>query len=186
MLVYQEKIAINNCVFIPTPKGYYKKDGSIVFRQGYLKSQFDIIMNIVEKSNERILLAPLWYNPVTNAEHNVHNVFLSIDVNESKKCKCIVGHCIDTLNDLEKWFFSGCSLMEYGWLNENDIKGIIFINTYNLQGNKGKTCTNFTEANIFLAANIIANNPNIDYCDFFSIISSKTIQILSVKQFLIE
>lgn len=73
-----------------------------------------------------------------------------------------------------------------GGLEESDIEKISFISTYNLQGNKGKTCTNFTEANIFLAANIIANNPNIDYCDFFSIISSKTIQILSVKQFLIE
>ena len=108
------KIAINNCVFIPTPKGYYKKDGSIVFRQGYLKSQFDIIMNIVEKSNERILLAPLWYNPVTNAEHNVHNVFLSIDVDESKKNNHIVGHCIDTLDDLEKWLYFSYSLMSDG------------------------------------------------------------------------
>ena len=68
-----------------------------------------------------------------------------------------------------------------GGLEESDIEKISFISTYNLQGNKGKTCTNFTEANIFLAANIIANNPNIDYCDFFSIISSKTIQILSAK-----
>lgn len=108
------KIAINNCVFIPTPKGYYKKDGSIAFNKGYLKIQFDIIMNIVAKSNERILLAPLWYNPVTNAEHNVHNVFLSIDVDESKKNNHIVGHCIDTLDDLEKWLYFSYSLMSDG------------------------------------------------------------------------
>lgn len=180
------KVASDNCIFIPTPAGILQENRTVSFEQGYLKKQFETIMNTVKKSSEKILLAPIWYNPITSAEHNTHNVFLSINVDKSKKNGYIVGHFIDTLDNLEQHLYSTkdgelSSLMTYAGLSKSDIEGIKFINTYNLQGREGKTCTNFTEANLFLAANIIATNPDIDYKTFFKIISSKTFQILSAK-----
>lgn len=174
------KVATNNCIFIPTPKGNMQ-NGSVSFEQGYLEKQFETVMNNVNSSNEKILLAPLWYNPISNQGHDAHNVFLSIDVKKSRECVHIVGHCIDTLDDLKLWVYPGSSLMKNDKLDENDVKGIEFIDTYILQGIPGKTCTNFTEANLFLAANLIATNPDLDYSDFFDIINSKVFQILSAK-----
>lgn len=174
------KVAKDNCIFVPTPKGI-PQAGSVSFEKDYLKKQFETIMNNVNSSNEKILLAPLWYNPPSCGEHGTHNVFLSIDVKESVKSSNIVGHCIDTLDDLKNWLYPGYSLMEYGGLNKDNVKGIEFIYTYVLQGMPGKTCTNFTEANLFLAANLIATNPDLNYSDFFYIINSKVFQILSAK-----